>query len=115
MFFGFITMFIPYYGLVRMGFFIFLMAPQTKGAYVLYSSVLKPFLKAHEKEIMSFIDQFKKQADEVAKEGMAIAKESAKDLGTAENIAKGAAMMNQAQAKMDEFDKKQDEGENKVE
>lgn len=113
MFFGFITYLIPYYGLVRMGFFIFLMAPQTKGAYTLYSSVLKPFLKAHEKEIMTFIDQVKKQADEASKEGMSLAKEGLKDISSAENIAKGAAMMNEAQRKMDEMDGSNQE--NKVE
>ena len=45
-----------------MAFFIFLMAPQTNGAYTLYATILKPFLKNHEKEIMAMIEVIKKQA-----------------------------------------------------
>ena len=36
MFFGFVFSFIPYYGLVRLIFFLYLMLPQTNGAYTLY-------------------------------------------------------------------------------
>ena len=105
MFFGFLTYFIPYYGIVRMGFFVFLMAPQTKGAYTLYSSVLKPFLKTNEKEIMQFIENVKKQADEASREAASMAKDGLKEAASAENLAKGAAMVNKAQEKLDELDK----------
>ena len=36
LFFGFILAFIPYYYWLRLAFFVYLMAPQTKGAEVLY-------------------------------------------------------------------------------
>ena len=47
LFFGFILNFIPYYTWIRLAFFVFLMAPQTKGAHTLYVKYFAPFLKEH--------------------------------------------------------------------
>jgi hypothetical protein len=55
MFAGFILAFIPYYSIVRILFFVFLMAPQTNGAAIIYKSAISPFLKAHKEEIETFI------------------------------------------------------------
>ena len=49
--FGFILYFIPYYSVLRLAFFFYIMAPQTQGAKVLYLAVFKPLLKKHEKDI----------------------------------------------------------------
>ena len=51
MFFEFILAFIPYYYILRVAFFIFLMAPQTNGAAIIYKSAISPFLKNHKDEI----------------------------------------------------------------
>lgn len=48
MFFEFILAFIPYYYILRVVFFIFLMAPQTNGAATVYKMLISPFLKKHE-------------------------------------------------------------------
>ena len=76
MFFGFILAFIPYYSIIRIGFFVFLMAPQTNGAHVFYTSVLAPYMKAHEKEIKAFIEKAQASANELGKE--AVSQASAK-------------------------------------
>jgi hypothetical protein len=56
MFFGFIFYFVPYWSILRLAFFVFLMAPQTQGSRTLYAAVFRPFLKKHEKEIQKFIE-----------------------------------------------------------
>ena len=46
--FAFIILaFIPFYSYIRLGFFVWLMAPQTQGATIIYKSVLRPLLKKH--------------------------------------------------------------------
>ena len=102
MFFEFILAFIPYYYMLRVVFFLFLMAPQTQGAALVYSMVIKPFLTAHEEDIKNIITNIQKQADEAAKEGLAAANKAAKDNLTAENMMKGAAKIQEAQDKLAE-------------
>ena len=41
-FFGFIFWFIPYWGWIRPGFFVWLLLPNFNGAKVIYDSVLRP-------------------------------------------------------------------------
>jgi hypothetical protein len=102
MFFEFILAFIPYYYVLRVVFFLFLMAPQTQGAALVYSCVIKPFLTAHEDDIKNIITNIQKQADEAAKEGLAAANKAAKENLTAENMMKGAAKIQEAQDKLAE-------------
>ena len=110
MFFGFVLAFIPYYSILRIVFFIYLMAPQTNGAHTFYASVLAPYLKTHEKEIKAFIEKVQSQADEVGKEAMKQAQAKAKEMATPENMMKAAAAAQEAQAKLDQAvdDKKED-------
>ena len=96
MFFGFILYYIPYYSIIRIVFFVYLMAPQTNGAHVFYATVLAPYLKVHEKEIQEFIKKVSDQATDVAKQAQA----KASEIATPENIAKAAAVASEAQAKM---------------
>ena len=102
MFFGFILNFIPYYSIVRILFFVYLMAPQTNGAHTFYASVLAPYLKAHEKEIHAFIEKVQSQAEDVAKDAMKQASDKAKEIATPENMMKAAAAAQDAQKKLDE-------------
>ena len=48
---GFILAFIPFYSYIRFGLFVFLMAPQTKGALTIYKFVVGPILKTHKDNI----------------------------------------------------------------
>ena len=83
--------------------------PQTQGAKVIYTSVLKPLLVKYKPQIEEFIAKVSEKASEVSKEGMALASEKAKELGTAENALKANAMMNNLQDKMGGDDAKKEE------
>lgn len=87
LFIGFILNFIPYYSIVRIGFFVYLMAPQTNGAQTLYKSIFQPFLKKHEKEIEAFVEQVQTKATSAGTEFVS----QAKDIASTENLVKAAA------------------------
>ena len=55
-FLGFILNFIPFYFYIKVGFFLWLMLPQTSGANTIYLRVLKPLLSKHKKDIEAFIN-----------------------------------------------------------
>ena len=48
---GFLLSFIPFYFYVKLAFFVWLMAPQTRGAELFYKNVLKPILVANKDKI----------------------------------------------------------------
>jgi receptor expression-enhancing protein 5/6 len=56
-FFGFLLNMIPFYAYIKVGFFLWLMLPQTRGANTVYKSGLKPYLVKHKKEIEDFIKE----------------------------------------------------------
>ena len=107
---GFLLAFIPFYYWLKLGFFVWMFAPQTKGSGVVYRLVLKPLLLKYEKDIDKFIDEVASQstsfAGELAKEGMSMANEAKDKYATPENMMKAASMANQAQAQLDEATKK---------
>ena len=90
MFFFFITYLIPYYSLVRLAFFLYLMLPQFQGALTLYQAVFQPLLAKHKSEIQAFIQKIQTQADKIGGEAIAAAKNKAAELSTTENILKAA-------------------------
>ena len=104
MFAGFILNFIPYYGLIRILFFLYLMAPQTNGAFTFYSVVLKPYLRAHEKDIQAFIAKVQAQAEEAKKQGL----NKVSEVATTENMMKAAAAAQEAQTKINEMKDEQE-------
>ena len=65
LFIGFVLNFIPYYSIIRLLFFVFLMHPTTNGSEIVYTRVFSPFLKEHQKEIEQFIADFSSKASEV--------------------------------------------------
>eukprot|EP00356_Strombidium_inclinatum_P015473 CAMPEP_0170492126 /NCGR_PEP_ID=MMETSP0208-20121228/11721_1 /TAXON_ID=197538 /ORGANISM="Strombidium inclinatum, Strain S3" /LENGTH=175 /DNA_ID=CAMNT_0010767821 /DNA_START=111 /DNA_END=638 /DNA_ORIENTATION=+ len=89
--------FIPYYSIVRLVFFLFLMLPQTRGAQVLYKSVFQPFLKQHQKEIEEFVNKVSSQASEVGKD----LAEQAKSVSSTENLVKAAAKVQEFKEKVE--------------
>ncbi|KAG5944121.1 hypothetical protein E4U53_006932 [Claviceps sorghi] len=53
--FSFILFWIPFYGYLRLFFFLYLILPQTQGARVLYEAKVHPFLEDNENTIDDFI------------------------------------------------------------
>ncbi|KAL5343866.1 TB2/DP1, HVA22 family-domain-containing protein [Aspergillus crustosus] len=51
----FIIGWFPFYSWIRLGFFAYLVLPQTQGARILYQDYVDPFLANHEREIEEFI------------------------------------------------------------
>ena len=102
LFFGFLLAFIPFYNWLRLAFFVFMMAPQTNGAYTLYVSVVGPFLKTHEKEIKSFIEKAKSGAANAATAARQEATKQANEHLTADNMMKMAAKANEVKESMSE-------------
>lgn len=66
----FILDFIPFYSYVRFLFFVWLMAPQTQGAAIVYRSVLRPLLNQHKDKIDRIIAEVKGVAFEAQKSAM---------------------------------------------
>ena len=98
---GFLLTFIPFYFYLRPVFFVFLMAPQTKGAMFLYKNFVGPLLKNNKEAIQNFIDEIKGSAGELQK----AAKEQAlKELNDPTNMMKAAQMANQAQNQLNKID-----------
>lgn len=70
---------IPFYYYLRLGFFVYLMAPQTKGALVIYNSILKPILDQNKEKINGFINDVKGSAAEISAEAKKAATEEPVD------------------------------------
>ncbi len=64
---GFLLTFIPFYFYARPIFFVFLMAPQTKGALFLYNNFVGPLLRNNKEAIQGFIDEIKGSAADISK------------------------------------------------
>ncbi|KAL5003320.1 TB2/DP1, HVA22 family-domain-containing protein [Aspergillus recurvatus] len=58
----FILGWIPLYSWIRLGFFAYLVLPQTQGARILYQDYVEPFLAHHEREIEEFIGRAHERA-----------------------------------------------------
>ena len=90
LFLGFILSYVPYYSIIRLAFFIYLMAPMTKGAKTLYSMVFQPMLQKYKPEITKFFDNL---ADQTA----SMARDAQKGLQENVNVGNLAAAANAAQ------------------
>jgi uncharacterized membrane protein YbaN (DUF454 family) len=61
-FLGFILNMIPYYFWIKLAFFVFLFAPQTKGSKIIYEKVVKPLLDQYKDKIEGLISEIKGSA-----------------------------------------------------
>ncbi|KPI42279.1 Receptor expression-enhancing protein 4 [Cyphellophora attinorum] len=61
----FITGWIPFFGVFRLFFMLYLVLPQTQGAKVLYLDYLEPYIVHHEKQIDEFITQVHTQLQSI--------------------------------------------------
>lgn len=87
----FILSFIPFYTYIRFGFFVWLMAPQTQGATIIYKTVLRPLLTKNRARIDAFITEVSGSAVAAAREAASEAKKAADLASRPENIAKLAS------------------------
>ena len=71
LFIGFIFDFIPYFWVIRLGFFLYLMNPTLKGANTIYETFLKSLLVEHKEEIEKFFESVRQQGDSMGAEAMA--------------------------------------------
>ena len=98
---GFLLTFIPFYFYLRPIFFVFLMAPQTKGALFLYSNFVGPLLRNNKAAIQNFIDEIKGSAADISK---AAKDEALKQVNDPSNMLKAAQMANQAQQQLNKLE-----------
>ena len=94
LFVGFILAFIPYYSIIRLFFFAYLMLPQTGGARVIYNQFLRQLIAAHKDDIQAFFDSAKSVGDSVADK----AAEAAKNVDVAGAMIDGAAKVREMSA-----------------
>ena len=90
---GFILNYVPYYSIIRLLFFIYLMAPMTKGAKTMYTSVFQPLLKQHKASIEKFFDSLADQTEAMAAQAKQAAQEGVQNI----DLNKVAAGVNAAQ------------------
>jgi receptor expression-enhancing protein 5/6 len=88
---GIILHLIPFYFYIKLGFFVWMMHPTTKGSTVVYNNVLKPLLDKNRDKIEKFIAEVKGGAMSVAKEG---ANAAMSELQKPENLMKGMNLAN---------------------
>ena len=91
---GIVLSFIPFYYYVKLGFFVWMMAPQTRGAETFYRTVLRPILVANKDKIERVIAEVKGSTVELRKAATDAVKE---ELSKPENLMKAAGAMNAAQ------------------
>jgi len=95
--FGCILSFIPYWYWVKLGFFIYLLAPQTRGAQFLYNAFVKDLLEKNKAKIEGLINDVQGSVKDVASE----AKKAAVDqLNDPNNFRKAAQLAASANAEL---------------
>lgn len=101
---GFLLTFIPFYFYLRPVFFVFLMAPQTKGALFLYKNFVGPLMRNNKEAIQAFIDDIKGSASDISK---AAKDQALKELNNPVNMLKAAQMASEAQAQINKLENTQ--------
>lgn len=94
---GFILLLIPFYVYIKLAFFLWMQAPQTQGALVVYNKGLKPLLLKHGDKIEQWISRIKAEANSAASD---IQKKAQEEMSKPENISMAANLASQAQQQM---------------
>lgn len=106
-FFGFIFWFIPYWGWIRVGLFIWLLLPQFNGSKVIYESALRPLLVSNKDLVKHYTEKFTSGVSDIqnqaAKQATSAVTDAMKDPSV---LAAGASALNKAQefAKTDDVE-----------
>ena len=85
---------IPYFFWIKLGFFVFLFAPQTKGALKIYNTVAKPLLDQYRPMIEKLITDVQGVAKDAVKEAKNEVLKQAQDPQT---LLKAAQLAGEAQ------------------
>jgi receptor expression-enhancing protein 5/6 len=99
--FGCFLSLIPYWYWAKLLFFIYLLAPQTRGAQFLYSSIVKDLLERNKWKIEGLINDVKYSVKDVASEAKRTA---AQELSRPERFAQAASVISQAQAEVNKIE-----------
>ena len=102
LFVGFIFDFIPYFWVLRLGFFLYLMSPYFNGADTIYKTVLKGLLAQHKDEIEKFFESIRAQGDAMGADALS---KAGKNLNAAKDI---YDTVNKVKAATDDEPKKAD-------
>jgi hypothetical protein len=90
--FDFFLFWLPFYFLGKLVFLIWLAFPETRGAILLYSRIIRPLIKSHEAEIDSALNSAKQTTEEVSKQASSAARQVAVD-HSADIMSAGANLM----------------------
>lgn len=101
-FLGCLLSMIPYWYWIKLAFFVFLLAPQTRGAQTLYTNVVKPFLEKNRSKIEGLINDVKGGVSDIASEAK---KTAVKELQDPSNLVRAAQVASQAQKQVEDFAK----------
>ena len=66
-FFGWALAIIPYFFWIKLAFFLYLLAPQTRGALIVYHNAVQPFLNKYRQDIEKLTEDISGAAKEAAK------------------------------------------------
>ena len=86
-FFGFILRLVPHWDVINLVFFVWLMLPQFQGARWLYTTFLGDALRQHKDYLDNLLKKFKLVANDAAGQGFNMAKQTAAENLTMENVA----------------------------
>lgn len=98
---GCILNFIPYFYWIKLGFFIYLLAPQTRGALFLYNAFVKDFLVKNRSKIEGLINDVKGSVKDISSEAKKAAKDAASD---PQNFMKAAQLAGEAQRSLEKME-----------
>lgn len=98
--FGFILECIPYFFWLKLAFFIYLLAPQTRGALTLYNGMVRDLLEKNRSKIEGLINDVKGSVKEVSSEAKKAAREQLND---PQNLMKAAQVAAEAQKNLDKL------------
>ncbi len=98
---GCILNFIPYFFWIKLAFFIYLLAPQTRGALSLYNSVVRDLLEKNRSKIEGLINDVKGSVKEVSSEAKKAAREQLSD---PQNLMKAAQVASEAQRNLEKLE-----------
>jgi uncharacterized membrane protein required for colicin V production len=101
-FFGWILDLIPYFSILKVAFFMYMLLPQFKGALTIYNKVAKPLLDQYRPEIEKLINDVQGVAKDAIKEAKTEAIKKASDPTL---LLKGAQYAAQAEKTLQEIDK----------
>lgn len=102
-FFGWVLALIPYFFWIKLAFFLFLLAPQTKGALTVYNTVAQPFLVKYRKDIEKLIEDIQGVASKAAKDAKSEILKQAQDPTV---LLKAAQVAGEAQKNIQTFGEK---------